>query len=82
MLNIDHSLNGSDKATLYSSLRDIFECITENTYLTGVVSPSSFVDVLKRENVLFNTTMHQDAHEFFNFLLNELSEYIERENKK
>lgn len=82
VLNIDHSLNGSDKATLYSSLRDIFECITENTYLTGVVSPSSFVDVLKRENVLFNTTMHQDAHEFFNFLLNELSEYIERENKK
>ncbi|CAI1803774.1 hypothetical protein SEUBUCD646_0B00560 [Saccharomyces eubayanus] len=81
IVNVDHSLNESGKATLYSSLRDIFECITENTYLTGVVSPSSFVDVLKRENVLFNTTMHQDAHEFFNFLLNELSEYIERENQ-
>ncbi|CAI4037180.1 hypothetical protein SMKI_02G0460 [Saccharomyces mikatae IFO 1815] len=82
VINIDHNLNGLDNATLYSSLRDIFECITENTYLTGVVSPSSFVDVLKKENVLFNTTMHQDAHEFFNFLLNELSEYIEHENQK
>ncbi|EJS44624.1 ubp13p [Saccharomyces arboricola H-6] len=82
VVNIDYSLNGNDKATLYSSLKDIFECITENTYLTGVISPSSFVDVLKRENVLFDTTMHQDAHEFFNFLLNELSEYIERENQK
>ncbi|CAI4054900.1 ubiquitin-specific protease UBP13 SKDI_02G0420 [Saccharomyces kudriavzevii IFO 1802] len=82
VINIDHSLSVFDKDSLYSSLRDIFECITENTYLTGVVSPSSFVDVLKRENVLFNTSMHQDAHEFFNFLLNELSEYIERENKK
>lgn len=29
-----------------------------------------FLEVLWRSNDLFNTTMHQDAHEFLNFILN------------
>lgn len=79
ILNVDHLLNESKVSNLYNSLKDIFECITENHSLTGVVSPISFVETLKRENLLFNTTMHQDAHEFLNFLLNELSEYIQKD---
>lgn len=78
VLNIDHLLNESGESNLFYSLKDIFESITENTSLTGVVSPISFVEVLKRENILFNTTMHQDAHEFLNFLLNELSDCIQK----
>lgn len=76
VLNVDHLLHESGEANLYTGLKDIFECITENVALTGVVSPVKFVDILKKENVLFNTTMHQDAHEFLNFLLNELSDYL------
>lgn len=79
VLNVDHLLNESKVSNLYNSLKDIFESITENHSLTGVVSPTSFVETLKRENILFNTTMHQDAHEFLNFLLNELSEYIQKD---
>lgn len=82
VLNIDHQLNESGDSNLYYSLKDIFECITENRSLTGVVSPISFVDTLKRINVLFNTMMHQDAHEFLNFLLNELSEFIQQDIDK
>ncbi|CCH60569.1 hypothetical protein TBLA_0D00620 [Henningerozyma blattae CBS 6284] len=76
VLNIDHLLNESGKSNLYNGLKDIFECITENHYLTGIVSPVEFVEILKRDNILFNSRMHQDAHEFLNFLLNELSDYM------
>ncbi|CAI4061309.1 hypothetical protein SUVZ_05G1790 [Saccharomyces uvarum] len=77
VLNIDHLLYPSEEATLYNGLKDIFESITENLALTGIVSPTEFVKILKKENILFNTMMQQDAHEFLNFLLNDSSEYIE-----
>lgn len=34
----------------------------------------SFLTTLKRENVLFDSTMHQDAHEMLNFVLNKVGE--------
>ncbi|SPO39510.1 related to deubiquitinating enzyme ubh1 [Pseudozyma flocculosa] len=34
----------------------------------------AFIGVLKRENVLFDSTMHQDAHEMLNFVLNKVGE--------
>ncbi|AQZ10837.1 UBP13 (YBL067C) and UBP9 (YER098W) [Zygosaccharomyces parabailii] len=79
VLNVDYVLHESGEANLYTGLKDIFESVTENLSLTGVVSPIKFVDILKKENVLFNTMMHQDAHEFLNFLLNELSDYLEKD---
>lgn len=77
ILNVDYSIFNNNKPNLYSALKDIFESITENESLTGVVSPTRFIHILKKENVLFNTMMHQDAHEFLNFLLNDLSEYAD-----
>ncbi|CAB4252171.1 similar to Saccharomyces cerevisiae YER098W UBP9 Ubiquitin carboxyl- terminal hydrolase, ubiquitin-specific protease that cleaves ubiquitin-protein fusions [Maudiozyma barnettii] len=76
VLHIDHMINVSAKPNLYNTLKDIFECINENENLTGVVSPTKFVKTLKRNNVLFNSSMQQDAHEFLNFLLNDLNEYL------
>ncbi|CCD22325.1 putative ubiquitin-specific protease UBP9 NDAI_0A01670 [Naumovozyma dairenensis CBS 421] len=76
VLNVDHLLNQYEKANLYNSLKDIFESITENRYLTGIVAPTEFVKILKKENVLFNSMMQQDSHEFLNFLLNELRDYL------
>lgn len=80
VLNVDHSLidflPAGEKPGLYTALKDLYESITENKYLTGVVSPIQFVETLKKENVLFSTMMHQDAHEFLNFLLNEVSDYL------
>ncbi|CCK68679.1 uncharacterized protein KNAG_0B02370 [Huiozyma naganishii CBS 8797] len=82
LLNVDHCINGEDISNLYHGLKDIFESITENNALTGVVSPVNFIDILKRENILFNTMMHQDAHEFLNFLFNDLSDFTDNYNRK
>lgn len=84
IVNIDISvadyLSKGEKPTLYSALKDIFECIAENDSPIGVVSPSNFVNILKQENILFSSSMHQDAHEFLNYLLNELSDSLKRLN--
>ena len=36
----------------------------------------TFLGVLKKENILFDSTMHQDAHEMLNFVLNKVGEDI------
>ncbi|CAL9233470.1 unnamed protein product [Arabidopsis halleri] len=46
---------------------------------TGVIAPKRFVQRLKKQNELFWSYMHQDAHEFLNYLLNELVEILEKE---
>lgn len=45
----------------------------------GVVAPRAFVDKLKKENELFRSTMHQDAHEFLIYLINKIAEDLEEE---
>lgn len=82
ILNVDYSMISASKPNLYTALKDLFESITENESLTGVVSPTRFIHILKRENVLFNTMMHQDAHEFLNFLLNDLGEYADNHREE
>ncbi|CCE63182.1 hypothetical protein TPHA_0E00870 [Tetrapisispora phaffii CBS 4417] len=77
VLNIDTALNTNGKSNMYSALKDIFDAITENNHLTGIVSPKELIETLKRENMMFNSMMHQDAHEFLNFLLNQISDNIE-----
>lgn len=63
--------------SLFTSLKDVFECMAENKSRIGVVAPIKLIQVLKRENELFRTSMHQDAHEFLNFLLNQVIENID-----
>lgn len=48
---------------------------------TGYLSPRKFVTKVKSENELFSGYMHQDAHEFLNYLLNDVSELLARETK-
>lgn len=45
------------------------------------MSPKSFVQRLKQDNELFRSFMHQDAHEFLNFLLNDCCETLQRKQK-
>ncbi|PWN22861.1 cysteine proteinase [Microstroma glucosiphilum] len=45
----------------------------------GLVDESAvkgFLAALRRENVLFDSTAHQDAHEFLNFMLNQIGEHM------
>ena len=60
--------------TLFTALRDLFSIITHQPKQSGVVAPQAFVQQLRQDNEVFRSTMHQDAHEFFNFLMNEVSE--------
>ncbi|KAL5535922.1 hypothetical protein ACEPAF_4016 [Sanghuangporus sanghuang] len=65
--------------TMFSALRSLFAHISNNAMDKGVVAPRAFVDKLKKENELFRSTMHQDAHELLIFLLNKIAEDLEEE---
>lgn len=68
--------------SLFASLKDIFEAVIANNSRIGVVSPTRFLEILRRENEMFRTPMHQDAHEFLNLLLNEVVENVEHFSKQ
>ncbi|GMH21371.1 hypothetical protein Nepgr_023213 [Nepenthes gracilis] len=61
-------------------LADLFTQISSRKKKTGVISPKRFVQRVRKENELFRGYMHQDAHEFLNFLLNELVDILEKES--
>ena len=67
--------------SLFTSLKDIFEAIIAHRSRIGVISPHKFLEILRRDNEMFRTPMHQDAHEFLNLLLNEVVENVEQFSK-
>lgn len=67
--------------SLFTSLKDIFEAVIAHRSRMGVVSPYKFLEILRRDNEMFRTPMHQDAHEFLNLLLNEVVENVEQFSK-
>ncbi|MBA0551827.1 hypothetical protein Golob_022690, partial [Gossypium lobatum] len=72
--------NGADaEENLLICLADLFTQISSQKKKTGVIAPKRFVQRLKKQNELFRSYMHQDAHEFLNFLLNELVDILEKE---
>ncbi|KAL7266912.1 hypothetical protein RUND412_010522 [Rhizina undulata] len=84
VLNIDQGNNatyGMDES-LFTSLKDIFETIMAHESRTGVVSPSKFLEILRRDNDMFSGQQHQDAHEFLNYLLNHVIEDVDDYYKK
>jgi ubiquitin carboxyl-terminal hydrolase 9/13 len=63
--------------SLFSALKDIFEAVIAHRSHIGVVSPYKFLEILRQENEMFRTPMHQDAHEFLNLLLNQVVENVD-----
>ncbi|KAI0696858.1 hypothetical protein C8T65DRAFT_663016 [Cerioporus squamosus] len=68
--------------TLLSALRSLFLHISKNPADKGTVAPRAFIDKLKELNELFRSSMHQDAHEFLNYLLNRVMEDMEEDGRK
>ncbi|KPV76392.1 uncharacterized protein RHOBADRAFT_35025, partial [Rhodotorula graminis WP1] len=68
--------------TLLTTLRDLFSTISRQPKSIGTVAPQAFINQLKRDNEFFRSTLHQDAHEFLNFLINSVAEALERDEKK
>ncbi|MBW0521452.1 hypothetical protein O181_061167 [Austropuccinia psidii MF-1] len=69
-------------STIYSTLRDLFQHISRQSKPVGAVAPQAFITTLKRYNKLFRSTMHQDAHEFLNYLINSIAEDVIAEQEK
>ncbi|KAJ9564772.1 hypothetical protein OSB04_000738 [Centaurea solstitialis] len=65
---------------LLTCLADLFTQISSQKKKTGVIAPKRFVQRLKKQNEIFRSYMHQDAHEFLNYLLNELVDILEKES--
>ncbi|KAJ9648552.1 hypothetical protein H2199_001407 [Coniosporium tulheliwenetii] len=83
VLNMDYENSQSYgmSESLFTALKDIFEAVIAHQSRIGVVSPHKFLEILRRQNEMFRSAMHQDAHEFLNLLLNEVLEDVERFSK-
>lgn len=79
IINLDHSYakDYNMQQSMFTSLKDIFDCMAESSSQIGVVSPVSFIEMLKRTNELFRSSMHQDAHEFLNYIMNDVFESVD-----
>nr|KAJ0196538.1 hypothetical protein LSAT_V11C700363770 [Lactuca sativa] len=73
--------NPDVEENLLTCLAELFTQISTQKKKTGVIAPKRFIQRVKKENELFRAYMHQDAHEFLNFLLNELVDILEKETK-
>lgn len=69
------------ESTLLTTLHDLFVTISGQDKTTGTVAPQAFINQLKRDNEFFRSTLHQDAHEFLNYLMNMIAEAVEKEEK-
>ncbi|OAG39416.1 hypothetical protein AYO21_06432 [Fonsecaea monophora] len=81
-MTYDNSQDYDMPESLFTSMKDIFEAIVLHQSRMGVVSGHRFLEVLRKENEMFRSAMHQDAHEFLNLLLNTVVENIEDHDRK
>ncbi|KAJ3673748.1 hypothetical protein LUZ60_005740 [Juncus effusus] len=75
----NNKITPETEENLLTCLADLFTQISSQKKKTGVIAPKRFVQRVKKQNELFRSYMHQDAHEFLNFLLNELVDILEKE---
>lgn len=62
---------------LLHCLCELFLSIYSQKRRCGILGPRRFVLKLREENELFRSNMHQDAHEFLNYLLNQATEILD-----
>lgn len=72
---------GMDECT-FTGLKDIFLTLIDSATHTGVLSPQRFLEIFKRDNEMFRNSMHQDAHEFYGLVLNDVIANVEAYARK
>ncbi|QPH00319.1 hypothetical protein C2857_003750 [Epichloe festucae Fl1] len=72
---------GMDECT-FTGLKDIFLALLDSSSRTGVLSPQRFLEIFKRDNELFRNSMHQDAHEFYGLVLNDVISNVEKNARR
>ncbi|PQE31340.1 ubiquitin carboxyl-terminal hydrolase protein [Rutstroemia sp. NJR-2017a WRK4] len=78
----EHASSYGMEETTFSALKDVFMAMIANPSRTGVVSPQRFLDVFRRDNEMFRTAMHQDAHEFYGLMLNAIISNVETHGQR
>lgn len=68
--------------TTFTALKDIFMGLIQSHSRMGVLSPQRFLEIFKRDNEMFRTSMHQDAHEFYGLVLNAVITNVEDNAKR
>ena len=81
-MNYDNAASYGMTESIFTGLKDLFEAIIANQSRMGVISPQKFLEILRRDNEMFRSPAHQDAHEFLNMLLNQVVDTVEAEAKK
>lgn len=72
---------GMDECT-FTGLKDIFMAVTQSNSRTGVLSPQRFLEIFKRDNEMFQSSNHQDAHEFLRLVLNDVIASVDNHAKQ
>ncbi|KAJ3426337.1 hypothetical protein M0813_09137 [Anaeramoeba flamelloides] len=67
-------LSKIEQMNLLNCLSELFHNIRYNSKQIGKVGPRKFIGKLRKVNLLFAGKTQQDAQEFLNFLLNEISD--------
>jgi ubiquitin carboxyl-terminal hydrolase 9/13 len=68
--------------SLFTALKDMFEAVMTHQSRMGIVTPAKTLEMLRRDNEIFRSPLHQDAHEFLNFLLNEVVDQTDSYSRK
>ncbi|KAJ2182625.1 hypothetical protein GGF45_000675 [Coemansia sp. RSA 551] len=68
-------------SSMFSELKDLFWLISTRSKRSGSTSPQGIIAKLKELNEIFRSNAHQDAHEFLNYLLNEIVENVAKINR-
>lgn len=60
--------------TLFAALRSLYLHISSTPADKGTVAPRALIEKVREGNEVFRSPMHQDAHEFLNYMLNKIVE--------
>ncbi|KAF9544693.1 hypothetical protein EC957_011800 [Mortierella hygrophila] len=74
--------DSAPQESMFLCLQDLFQRIQNHSKKTQFFTPTAFVAKVKKENELFRSSMHQDAHEFLMFIISTISEDIEADYKQ
>ncbi|SCV71247.1 BQ2448_2835 [Microbotryum intermedium] len=77
--SVASSVSAAD-STLLTTLHDLFLSISTQQSSTGTLAPLAFINQLKKDNEFFRSTLHQDAHEFLNYLINMIADALEKDD--
>ncbi|KAG0215090.1 hypothetical protein BGX28_000795 [Mortierella sp. GBA30] len=74
--------DSAPQESMFLCLQDLFLRIQNHSKKTQFFTPTAFVAKVKKENELFRSSMHQDAHEFLMFIISTITEDIEADMKR